>query len=314
MTTRNMLQVMLATSVALGAAALGSVVYASPGHEDDDGGGPSVEQQALGSGAFGTIEVPRDITVTMTDALRFDPGIIVVSEGETIRFLLDNPTVAPHDFLIGDFREQEQYHQEVVTAGSHAETAETQSEFPAPVVLEPGETAEVLATFGEPGELLVGCHVPGHWEAGMRGTLVVTPADLALGTLEAPRDIAVAMTDALRFDPSTVVVAEGETVRFLLDNPTAAAHDFLLGDLEEQEHHRQEMAEGMGHGDEMDMEMEGGLPPAVTIQPGESAEVIATFDESGELLIGCHVPGHWEAGMRATIAVMPSARLGPSAS
>jgi uncharacterized cupredoxin-like copper-binding protein len=27
----------------------------------------------------------------------------------------------------------------------------------------------------EPGEMLIGCHVPGHWEAGMRGSLLVMP-------------------------------------------------------------------------------------------------------------------------------------------
>ncbi len=126
------------------------------------------------------------------------------------------------------------------------------------------------------------------------------------GTLEAPRDITVTMTDNLRFDPGTVVVGEGETIRFLLDNPTAAPHDFLIGDLEEQVHHHEEMAAGGGHDDDVEVEDVGGLPPAVTLQPGESMEVIATFDEAGDLMIGCHVPGHWEAGMRGDITVMPA--------
>lgn len=45
--------------------------------------------------------------------------------------------------------------------------------FPAPAAIRPGETVPVLATFDEPGELLIGCHQPGHWEAGMRGTVTV---------------------------------------------------------------------------------------------------------------------------------------------
>jgi uncharacterized cupredoxin-like copper-binding protein len=126
---------------------------------------------------------------------------------------------------------------------------------------------------------------------------------LTLGTPEAPRDIAITMTDALRFDPGTIAVQQGETIRFLLDNPTAAPHDFTLGDMDAQMHHREEMAAGMehAHGDDG----EGGLPGAVSLEPGESAEVIATFDEPGEILIGCHVPGHWEAGMRGALLVMP---------
>lgn len=125
----------------------------------------------------------------------------------------------------------------------------------------------------------------------------------APGIPEAPRDVAISMTDDLRFDPSTIVVSEGETIRFLLDNPTAAPHDFLIGDADEQAHHAEEMTGGMGHDDSV-VEA-GGLPGAVTLEPGESAEVIATFDEAGDLLIGCHVPGHWEAGMRGAIAVLP---------
>lgn len=128
----------------------------------------------------------------------------------------------------------------------------------------------------------------------------------AVGTLEAPRDIAISMTDTFRFDPDTIVVSEGETVRFLLDNPTVAPHDFLIGDLDEQLHHHEEMAAGEGHDDNAAAGVEGGLPDAVTLEPGESAEVIATFDEAGTLIIGCHVPGHWEAGMRGNIAIVPA--------
>jgi uncharacterized cupredoxin-like copper-binding protein len=108
MTTRKMLQVVLTMSIALGAASIGSAAFASPGHDDDDGA-PAVDQQAPEIGMFGTADAPRDIAVTMTDTLRFDPGTIVVAEGETIRFLLDNPTVAPHDFLIGDLEEQQHH-------------------------------------------------------------------------------------------------------------------------------------------------------------------------------------------------------------
>jgi uncharacterized cupredoxin-like copper-binding protein len=145
----------------------------------------------------------------------------------------------------------------------------------------------------------------------------VTAAEDAIGTgtEEAPRDIVITMTDQLRFDPEEIVVMAGETVRFVLDNPTAAAHDFTLGDLEAQELHNAQMAAGMTHDDDADHDDEmaddghdeageGGLPAPVTIAPGESVTVLATFEEPGEVLIGCHQPGHWEAGMRGTITVV----------
>ena len=31
--------------------------------------------------------------------------------------------------------------------------------------------------------------------------------------------------------------------------------------------------------------------------------VTVTFDEAGEMMIGCHLPGHWDAGMSATFVV-----------
>jgi uncharacterized cupredoxin-like copper-binding protein len=156
----------------------------------------------------------------------------------------------------------------------------------------------------------------------------VTAAEDAIGTgtEEAPRDIVITMTDQLRFDPEEIVVMAGETVRFVLDNPTAAAHDFTLGDLEAQELHNAQMAAGMTHDDDADHDDEmadddadhddemaddghgeagaGGLPAPVTIAPGDSVTVLATFEEPGEVLIGCHQPGHWEAGMRGTITVV----------
>lgn len=40
--------------------------------------------------------------------------------------------------------------------------------------IEPGETAELTWTFTDPGTVLMGCHEPGHYDAGMRGTITVT--------------------------------------------------------------------------------------------------------------------------------------------
>jgi uncharacterized cupredoxin-like copper-binding protein len=304
MTNRRFLQVMLAATVALGSTSIGSLVVATPGHDDagDAASGPTAAT-SVQTRIPGTAEAPRDIAITMTDSLRFDPGTIVVTEGETIRFLLANPTVTPHDFLIGDLEEQLHHHEEMAAGEVHDDAPAPEGEYPAPVTLEPGESAEVIVTFREAGNIVIGCHVPGHWEAGMRGTIAVLPSGIAFGTPEAPREIEVTMTDGLRFDPGTIVVAKGETIRFALDNPTAAGHDFLIGDLEEQLRHHEEMAVGDGHDDD-DAVIAGGLPPAITLEPGESADVIVTFDEARDLMIGCHVPGHWEAGMRGAVVVL----------
>ncbi len=41
----------------------------------------------------------------------------------------------------------------------------------------------------------------------------------------------------------------------------------------------------------------------VMLQPGETKELTWNFTESGTFLIGCHQPGHYAGGMKATIDV-----------
>jgi uncharacterized cupredoxin-like copper-binding protein len=44
-------------------------------------------------------------------------------------------------------------------------------------------------------------------------------------------------------------------------------------------------------------------PNAVAVAPGQSKELTYTFTEPGETLAGCHFPGHYDGGMKATITV-----------
>lgn len=72
------------------------------------------------------------------------------------------------------------------------------------------------------------------------------------------------------------------------------------------------MAEADDHMDAADEHVEaelcpGGIPAAVTIEPGETVSVLARLDEPGETLIGCHQPGHWPAGMRGVITIVETA-------
>ncbi len=47
-------------------------------------------------------------------------------------------------------------------------------------------------------------------------------------------------------------------------------------------------------------------PNAVEVPAGGSARLVYTFDQPGTLDYGCHVPGHYAAGMRGTITVNAS--------
>lgn len=41
----------------------------------------------------------------------------------------------------------------------------------------------------------------------------------------------------------------------------------------------------------------------ITVPPGETGELTYTFSDAGPVLIGCHEPDHYEAGMVIDVAV-----------
>ncbi|HVM31252.1 MAG TPA: plastocyanin/azurin family copper-binding protein [Candidatus Limnocylindrales bacterium] len=104
-----------------------------------------------------------------------------------------------------------------------------------------------------------------------------------------------ALTDALTIEPAEMIVKAGQPVIFVVANSGAAVHEFYVGDEAAQAEHEREMAEmgGMPHDE----------PNGVAVQPGETKELAITFDEPGQLIAGCHLPGHYPGGMRATITV-----------
>jgi uncharacterized cupredoxin-like copper-binding protein len=95
----------------------------------------------------------------------FAPEMIVVRPGETIRFVLENTDPIDHEFIVGDSRVQ-QVHEE----GTEAHHAARPGEISVPA----GETRFTTYTFAPaPGRLLFGCHLPGHYGYGMRGTISI---------------------------------------------------------------------------------------------------------------------------------------------
>ena len=111
------------------------------------------------------------------------------------------------------------------------------------------------------------------------------------------RVIEITANDDFTFSPESVSVTEGETVTFQVTNAGAIPHDFVLGDSEMQDEHEAEMAE---MGDDMAMHDE---PNAFVLEPGETMEMTWHMTESGEIIFGCHQPGHYVAGMLGTVAI-----------
>ena len=132
-------------------------------------------------------------------------------------------------------------------------------------------------------------------EAHSEGFPFGEPADAG----DADRTIEIEVGNELVFRPDSATVSNGETVTFRITNTGTLEHDFLLGDEEAQEEHEAEMMEMMESGEEM----EHSDPNAVAVPAGETAELTWHFTEPGTVLFGCHVTGHYAAGMKGTITV-----------
>tara|TARA_Y100001972_G_C7640571_1_gene321783 strand:- start:657 stop:1151 length:495 start_codon:yes stop_codon:yes gene_type:complete len=111
----------------------------------------------------------RTIEVIARDN-EFSTDEIQVSPGETVRFLIRNEGELDHDFTIGDADTQTAHRAEMQAMMSgasdgHAHKHQAQNA----VMVAPGETTELVWTFGEGESLEFGCNIPGHFESGMRG-------------------------------------------------------------------------------------------------------------------------------------------------
>jgi uncharacterized cupredoxin-like copper-binding protein len=97
-----------------------------------------------------------------------------------------------------------------------------------------------------------------------------------------------------RFDPASLQVEPGETVRFVVTNTDPIDHEFLVGDAEMQEIH--EKGTEAHH---------GARPGEISVPAGATVETTFTFPST--LAPGwefaCHLPGHYDFGMHGPITL-----------
>lgn len=202
----------------------------------------------------------------------FQPAMVEIPANTDVTIELPNLGAAPHNFSI--------------------------DELGISVDLAPGATESVVIN-APPGEYVFYCNVPGHREAGMVGTLVVTegfelpgaaggdteaatpaaeaPSAATDEGAEAPADAADSVTVVshdIFFDPTEITIPANTDVTFNLPNEGAAPHNFSI--------------------DELDI--------SVDQAAGETYE-ISVNAPPGTYEYYCNVPGHREAGMVGTLTV-----------
>ena len=123
------------------------------------------------------------------------------------------------------------------------------------------------------------------------------------GTAASPREVNVIARD-WSFQPATVDVVAGETVLLHIVNGGLDIHEAVIGDDAAQqawEKAEADAAVGQVPGPTPRVSLDpavGGL--RLVVPSGQRVDVVWTVPETeprGGLVVGCHIPGHWDKGM-----------------
>jgi uncharacterized cupredoxin-like copper-binding protein len=113
------------------------------------------------------MQVSKTIEIKMSDQMKFTPSEIRVKKGDVIKFVHTNTGQLMHEFVLG-------------TSETLVEHAKMMKKFPnmehsEPYMthVAPGQRGEIIWQFSEAGEFAFGCLIPGHFDAGMKGTVFV---------------------------------------------------------------------------------------------------------------------------------------------
>lgn len=140
----------------------------------------------VGAMTVGTLAAPaQKITFTMTD-FQFTPKSVAVKPGTAVELILVNKGAVQHEFMLytspgsmGTGMDMDAYGAEntyfkgigTIEVVSGAKTSRTSGI--ERVMVDPGKTVAIKFVAKKPGTFEFGCHITGHYEAGMKGVLTV---------------------------------------------------------------------------------------------------------------------------------------------
>jgi uncharacterized cupredoxin-like copper-binding protein len=112
-------------------------------------------------------KVTRTIEIRMTDDMRFAPQQLQIKRGETVRLVAVNAGKVLHEIVIGTPQELKA-HAEMMKKFPNMEHDE-----PYMAHVDPGKSADMVWLFNRAGEFDFACLIPGHYQAGMVGKIIV---------------------------------------------------------------------------------------------------------------------------------------------
>ena len=137
-------------------------------HKHTDGGH---EGAAISSGTSALL-VTRSVSITMDDQMRFTPSNIEVRAGETIRFVVHNAGKTAHEMVLGSDADIQAHAQAMQQGAGHGDGHSHGTG--ATITVPAGQKGELVVRFDQATTLQMACLIPGHYEAGMRGTIQVS--------------------------------------------------------------------------------------------------------------------------------------------
>ena len=107
--------------------------------------------------------------------------------------------------------------------------------------------------------------------------------------------INLSMSDAMRFTPDKIEAKQGDSIKLVLKNTGTQMHELVIGTKKELEEHAALMVKFP--------KMEHSEPYMAHVAPGETGEIIWTFNKPGDFDFACLIAGHFQAGMVGKIKV-----------
>lgn len=127
------------------------------------------------------------------------------------------------------------------------------------------------------------------------------------GTSVAPRDVNLIARDYL-FNPSVLDLIPGETVNLHVVNGGLDVHEAIIGDATVQD--AWEAAEAAAANPPPGPTPAVSVPPdrgglRIVVQSGQRVDVTWIVPLTSEaLIVGCHIPGHWDKGMHIPVRLV----------
>lgn len=134
-------------------------------HDEDEAGYDAVEVDV------GDVELAYRIEMS---EFAYDCTLPPIPAGVAVGLEFVNIGAVEHEAVIGDMTAQDEAAQ-LMQAEASGEEADHAEGAPS-ILLDPGEVGQLAVMFDEPKDLIIGCHVAGHWEAGMSGDFEVAEA------------------------------------------------------------------------------------------------------------------------------------------